>query len=106
MVFHNKMTHVFYKCVQLVQGVIMLISITIIIFFNFEKKTSRTSFCFFGTSKLVSTQCLLFTLFYFTEKNGEKKLRINFNKFCLHAVAGIATPCAYRHGALLLRSNV
>ena len=38
MVFHNKMTHVFYKCVQLVQGVIMLISITIIIFLNFEKK--------------------------------------------------------------------
>ena len=101
MVFRNKMTHVFYKCVQLVQGVIMLISITIILLFNFEKKTSRTSFCFFGTSKLVSPQCLLFTLFCFTEKNGEKKLTINLNKLCLHAVAGIATHCANRHGALL-----
>ena len=101
MVFRNKMTHVFYKCMQLEQGVIMLISITIILLFNFEKKTSRTSFCFFGTSKLVSHQCLLFTLFCFTEKNGEKKLTINLNKFCLHAVAGIATHCANRHGALL-----
>ena len=102
MVFRNKMTHVFYKCVQLVHGVIMLISITIILLCNFEKKkTSRTSFCFFGTSKLASPQCLLFTLFCFTEKNGEKKLTINLNKFCLHAVAGIATHCANRHGALL-----
>ena len=40
MVFHNKMKHVFYKCVQLVQGVIMLISITIILLFNFEKNIS------------------------------------------------------------------
>ena len=43
--FHNQMARVFYKCVQLVQGVIMLISITIILRFNFEKKkTSHTSF--------------------------------------------------------------
>ena len=38
MVFHNQMTHVFYKCVQLVQGVIILISITIILLFNLKKK--------------------------------------------------------------------
>ena len=38
MVFRNKMTHVFYTCVQLVHGVIMLISITIILLCNFEKK--------------------------------------------------------------------
>ena len=69
------MMHVFYKCVQLVQGVIMLISITIILLFNFEK-TSHTSFCFFETSKLVSPQFLLFTLFCFREKNGEKTLQL------------------------------
>ena len=84
------MTHVFYKCVQLVQGVIMLISITSS-FFLILKKTSRSSFCFFGTSKSVFPQCLLFTLFCFREKNGEKNLTINLNKFCLHAIAGFAT---------------
>ena len=63
---------VFYKCVQLVQGEIMLISITIILLFNFEKKTFHTSFCFFETSKLVSPPFLLLTLFCFREKNGEK----------------------------------
>ena len=68
--------HVFYKCVQLVQGEIMLISITVILLYNFEKKTSHTSFCFFETSKLVSSQFLLFTLFCFREKNGEKTLQL------------------------------
>ena len=97
------MTHVFYKCVQLVQGVIMLISITSS-FFLILKKTSRTSFCFFGTSKSVFPQCLLFTLFCFREKNGEKKLTINLNKFCLHAVVGLATHCANRLSALLPRA--
>ena len=67
-------SRVFYKCVQPAQGEIMLISITIILLFNFEK-TSHTSFCFFETSKLVSPQFLLFTLFCFREKNGEKTLQ-------------------------------
>ena len=74
------MTHVFYKCVQLVQGVIMLISITSS-FFLILKKTSRTSFCFFGTSKLVSPQCLLFHLSFFREKNGEKTLQLTSINF-------------------------
>ena len=71
---------IFYKCVQLVQGEIMLISITIILLFNFEK-TSHTSFCFFETSKLVSPQFLLFTLFCFREKNGEKTLQLTSINF-------------------------
>ena len=50
---------------------------------------AHTSFCFFGTSKLVSSQFSLFTLFFFREKNGEKNLAINLNKFCLHAVADL-----------------
>ena len=40
---------VFYKCVQFVQGEIMLISITIILLFNFEKKHL---ICLSGSSKL------------------------------------------------------
>ena len=40
------------------------------------KKTSHTSFCFFETSTLVSPQFLLFTLFCFREKNGEKTLQL------------------------------
>ena len=67
-------------CVQLVQSEIMLISIIIILLFNFEK-TCQTSFCFFETSKLVSPQFFLFTLFCFREKNGQKTLvltSINF----------------------------
>ena len=68
---------VFYKCVQLVQSEIMLISITIILLFNFEKKkTSPTSFCFFETLKLVSPQFLLFTLFCFREKTEKKPYNI------------------------------
>ena len=66
------MTHLFYKCLQLVQGVIMLISITIIPLFNFEKNIWYV-FLFLGTSKLVFPQCLPFTLFPFRENNGEKK---------------------------------
>ena len=71
---------VFYKCVQLVQREIMLISITIILLFNFEK-TPHTSFCFFETSKLVSPQFLLFTLFCFREKNGDKTLQLTSINF-------------------------
>ena len=58
----------------------MLISITIILLFNFEK-TSHTSFCFFETSKLVSPQFLLFPLFCFREKNGEKTLQLTSTNF-------------------------
>ena len=58
----------------------MLISITIILLFNFEK-TSHTSFFFFETSKLVSPQFLLFTLFCFREKNGEKTLQLTSINF-------------------------
>ena len=94
---------VFYKCVQLVQGEIMLIS-TWMYDFNHHhpfhvlilKKTSHTSFCFFETSKLVSPQFLLFTLFCFREKNREKNPATNLNKFYLHAVAGFATHCIVR----------
>ena len=70
---------IFYKSVQLVQGVIMLISITIILLFNFEK-TSHTSFCFFGTSKLVSPQfyCLLC---FVLERNGEKTFQLTSISF-------------------------
>ena len=63
------------------QGVIMLISITIILRFNFEKKNSNTSFCFFGTSKLVSTQFLLFTLFFLERKTEEKTLQLTSINF-------------------------
>ena len=93
---------VFYKCVQLVQGGIMLISITIILLFNFEKKTSHTSFCFFETSKLVSPQFLLFTLFCFREKNGEKTLQLTSINFVymrlpdLQSIARIAMALCTR----------
>ena len=87
------MTHVFYKCVQLVQGVIMLISITSS-FFLILKKTSRTFF--------LSVYCLL--CFVLERKTEKKKLTINLNKFCLHAVVGLATHCANRLSALLPRA--
>ena len=70
----------------------MQISITIILLFNFEKKC-HTSFCFFETSKLVSPQFLLFTLFCFREKNGEKTLQltsINFDYIRLPHLQRIA----------------
>ena len=73
----------FYKCVQLVQDEIMPIS-TIILLFNFEKK-HLICLCLFETSKLVSPPFLLFTLFCFREKNGEKNLTTNLNKFYSHA---------------------
>ena len=80
MVFHNQMTHVFYKCVQLVQGVIMLISITIILLFNFEKYLVRLSV----SSELqnqfsLSVYCLLcFVLERKTEKKNLQLTSINF----------------------------
>ena len=60
------------------QGEIMLISITIMLLL---KKTSQTSFCFFETSKLVSPQFFLFTLFCFREKNVEKTLQLTSINF-------------------------
>ena len=66
---------------QLVQGEVMLISITLILLFNLKKKKSHTSFCFFETSKLVSPQFLLFTSFCFLEKNGEKTLQLTLINF-------------------------
>ena len=59
----------------------MLISITIILLINVEKKKSHTPFCFFETSKLVSPHFLLITLFCFREKNGEKTLQLNLINF-------------------------
>ena len=50
-------------------------------FFLTLKKTSHTSFCFFETSKLVSPQFLLLTLFCFREKNGEKTLQLTSINF-------------------------
>ena len=66
------------------------------------KKTSRTSFCFFGTSKLVFPQCLLFTLFCFREKNGEKTLQLTSINFVymrltdLRRIARIAMARCFR----------
>jgi len=74
-------------------------------FFLILKKTFHTSFCFFGTSKLVSPQFLLFTLVCFWEKDGEKTLQLTSINFCWPAVAGFGTHCANRHGALHPRSN-
>ena len=64
------------------QGEIMLIWITIILLFNFEKKkTSHASFCFFETSKLVFPQFLLFILFCFREKTEKKTLQLTSINF-------------------------
>ena len=81
----------------------MLISITIILRFN----SFHTSSCFFGTSKLVSPQFLLFTLFCFREKNGEKTLQLtsinlqmNLNVYMrlldLRRIAQITMACCTR----------
>ena len=61
----------------------MVISITIILLLILKKKTktSHTSFCFFGTSKLVFRQCLLFTLSYFREKSEKKTLQLTSINF-------------------------
>ena len=82
MVFRNKMTHVFYKCVQLVHGVIMLISITIILLCNFEKKKHLVRL---SVSSVLQNQfplsvyCLLcFVLQRKTEKKNLQLTSINF----------------------------
>ena len=108
------MTYI-YKCVQLVQGEIMLISITIILLFNFEK-TSHTSFCFFETSKLVFPQFLLFTFFCFREKNGEKTLQLtsinfvymrlpNLRRIARIAMARCTREAKQRHYIKIYQSN-
>ena len=71
---------VFYNCVQPVQGEIMLISITIILLFNFEKNISYV-FLFLRNFKISFPQFLLFTLFCFREKNGEKTLQLTWINF-------------------------
>ena len=50
------------KCVQLVQGVFMLISITIILLFNFEKNISYV-FLFLRNFKISFP--LVFTVYFF-----------------------------------------
>ena len=70
------------------------------------KKTSHTSFCFFETSKLVSPQFLLFTLFCFREKNGEKTLQLTSINFVymrlpdLRRIARIAIARSSREAML------
>ena len=79
------------------QGEIMLISITVILLFNFEKNISYV-LLFLRNFKISFPQFLLFTL--------RKNLATNLNKFCLHAVPGFATHCANRHVALQTRGKV
>ena len=71
----------------------MLILITIILLFNFEKNISYVFLFQFETSKLVSPQFLLVTLVCFRERNGEKTLKltsINFVYMRLPALQRIA----------------
>ena len=58
------------------QGEIMLISITIILLFDFEKKIISYVYLFLRNFKICFSQFLLFTLFCFREKNGEKILQL------------------------------
>ena len=64
-----------------VQGEIMLISITIILLFNFEKKNISYVFLFLRNFKISFPQFLPFTLFCFREKNGEKTLQLTSINF-------------------------
>ena len=49
--------------------------------FNFEKNISYVFLFHFETPKLVSPQFLLFTLFCFRERNGEKTLKLTSINF-------------------------
>ena len=71
---------VVYKCVQLLQGEIMLISITIILLLNFEKTISYV-FLFLRNFKISFPSVLLVTLSCFREKNGEKTLQLTSINF-------------------------
>ena len=94
MAFHNQ------KCVQLVQGVIMLISITTsLLLFNFEKNISYV-FLFLRNFKISFPSVFTVHFVLFQREKRRKNLTINLNKFCLHAVAGFTTHCTNRRGAL------
>ena len=98
---------VFYKFVQLVQGGIMLISITIILFFQFWKeKNIFYVFPFLRKFKISFPSVLLFTLFCFREKNGEKTLRLTSINFVYMRLLGLQRIARIRHGALHPRSKV
>ena len=96
---------VFYKCVQLVQGEILLISITVILLFNFEKNISYV-FLVLRNFKISFPSVFTVYLVLFWREKRRKNLTTNLNKFCLQAVAGFATHCANNHGALHPRSKV
>ena len=66
----------------------MLISITIILLFNFEKNYSYV-FMFLQNFKISFPSVLTVYFVLFLRENGEKNLTINFNIFCLHAVADL-----------------
>ena len=68
------------KCVQLVQGEIMLISITIILLFNFEKKISYV-YLFLRNFKISFPSVFTVYLVLFGEKNGEKTLQLTSINF-------------------------
>ena len=59
----------------------MLISITIILLFDFEKKIISYVYLFLRNFKISFPQFLLFTLFCFREKNGEKILQLTSINF-------------------------
>ena len=92
---------VFYKCVKLVQGEIMQISMTIILLFNFEKNISYV-FPFLRNFKISFPSVFTVTLFCFREKNGEKTLQLTSINFVyerlreLRRIARIAMACCTR----------
>ena len=88
----------FYKCVQLVQGEIMLISITINFFFNFEENISYV-FLVLWNFKISFPSVFTVYLAFLSEKNGEKTLQltsINFVYIRLPDLRRIA-PVSYTH---------
>ena len=70
----------FYKCVQLVQGEIMLISITINFFFNFEENISYV-FLVLWNFKISFPSVFTVYLAFLSEKNGEKTLQLTSINF-------------------------
>ena len=89
----------YYKCVQLVL-VIMLISITITPVVSSDKHL----ICLFLSLELhnlLPTAQFLYTFYVYLVV-----FQSTFNKFCLHAVAELATHYANRHGVLHARYTV
>ena len=84
---------IFYKCMQLVQGEIMLILITIILLLNFKKNISYV-FLFLRNFKISFPSVFTVYLALFWREKRRQNLTTNLNKVCLHAVAGFATHCA------------